>query len=354
MKSTPRPVRIGILGTGGMAAAHAQSYAKIPRCRVVACCDIDTGKARAFAEKHGIAHTFPRLEDMLAGDGVDAVSVVTPDGFHCEASLAALKAGKHVLCEKPLATNAADARRMARAAAKAGTVAMVNFSYRDFPAIQAAAKLVQSGAIGEIRHVSGHYLQDWLCGDHWGRWDTTPAWLWRLSKAHGSKGALGDVGVHLLDFASFPAGRITAVDCRLKTFAKTPPRVGEYVFDANDSALINVTFENGAIGVLHTSRWATGHHNGVALAIHGDEGAIRVDLEKSGTSFEMCRVRRRKVGEWTTVAAKPTPNNYTRFVRSILTGRHDQPDFARGAEIQTLLDACEASDASGRTVRIPK
>ncbi len=354
MKKTPRPVRVGIVGTGGMAAAHAQAYARIPECRVVACCDIDAAKARAFAAKHGIAATFPSLDALLGDGGVDAVSVVTPDAFHCPASLAILKAGKHVLCEKPLATSAADARRMARAAAKAGTIAMVNFTYRDFPAIHAVAEKVRSGALGELRHISGRYFQDWLCGDHWGPWDSTPAWLWRLSTAHGSKGVLGDIGVHLIDFASYPAGRVTAVDCRLKTFRKTPARVGKYVFDANDSALITATFESGAVGVLETTRWATGHHNGVSLELYGDEGAIRVDLAKSGTTFEMCRVRRRTVGEWQTVTAKPTPNNYRRFIRSILTGVPDQPDFARGAEIQAVLDACEASNATGRTVRLAK
>jgi predicted dehydrogenase len=117
-----------------------------------------------------------------------------------------LRQGKHVLCEKPLATRYPDALAMAEAAAEAGVVNMVNLSYRNVPALQAAARMVAEGAIGPVRHFEASYLQSWLTQPAWGDWKTESQWLWRLSTAHGSKGVLGDVGIHILDYATFIAG----------------------------------------------------------------------------------------------------------------------------------------------------
>ena len=121
---------------------------------------------------------------------------MTPDPYHAPLTLQALKAGKHVMCEKPLALNHRDAQRMLAAAVKAKRIHMVNLSYRNWSALQAVAKLVHGGGLGEIRHVEASYLQSWLVGNHWGDWRTSPTWLWRLSQKHGSQGVLGDIGVH--------------------------------------------------------------------------------------------------------------------------------------------------------------
>lgn len=349
----PPVIPIGIIGTGGMAHMHAQSLQAIPGCAVVAACDVDAARAQAFAEKYHIPQVFTDVEELLQRGDVQAVCNVTPDRFHAPVSLQCLRAGKHVLCEKPLATSFPEARRMAQAADQAGVKNLVNFSYRNSSAVQKAAALVAAGELGRILHVEGHYYQDWLCGDHWGHWAATPAWLWRLSTAHGSKGVLGDVGVHLLDFASFPVGPITSVNCLLRTFPKAPnDRIGEYQLDANDSAIITVTFAGGAIGSLQTSRWTTGHRNSIYLAIYGEEGALRIDLDHSWTELEICRVRRRKVGSWKTLRCPATPTIYQRFIRSIRTGHPDQPDFQRGTAIQQALDACEKSHRLGKTISL--
>lgn len=353
VRKTTRKVRIGIVGTGGMANEHARQFQKIPGCQLTAACDVDEQRVAKFAADHGIAATFTDLDRFLAEGEFDAVANVTPDRFHAPISLACLKAGKHVLCEKPLATCYAEASKMVRAAAAAGTINMVNFSYRNSSAIQEVARLAAAGALGTIRHVEGSYFQDWLSTDHWGSWKTTPTWLWRLSTAHGSKGVLGDVGVHLIDFASFPVGPMTSIYCRLKTFEKAPgDQVGEYRLDANDTAVMTATFAGGAVGMLQATRWATGHRNRVALSIFGEEGAVKIDLERSNSAYQICKVKKRLAGEWKTVEAKPTPNIYQRFVTSIRTGRNDQPDFARGAEVQKVLDACETSHEKGQMVSI--
>ncbi len=346
-------MRLAIIGAGSMAGEHAKHFRALDGVEVVAVCDLDGDKARAFAEAHDIPEAHSDLTAMLARDDIQAVSNVTPDGVHKATTLSAIAAGKHILCEKPLATNAADAEAMAAAAREAGVINMVNLSYRDAPAIQLARELVAEGRLGRVMHVDASYRQSWLVSDAWGRWDQDSQWLWRLSEAHGSKGVLGDVGVHILDFASFPVGDIAAVTCRLKCFDKAPDnRIGEYRLDANDSALMQVEFAGGALGTIQATRWATGHHNSLALSVHGDRGALRVDLDAARDRVQVCLGEDVHPARWTEVVAPPTPSIYRRFVDGIESGVNDQPDFARGAALQRVLDACFDSDARGGGLRL--
>ena len=346
-------VRLAIIGTGGMAAQHVKRYKDVPGCKLVAAVDVSRERLEKFADDHGIPHLFNSVDELLAWNQFDAVSVVTPDGFHAAQSIQCLKAGKHVLCEKPLALNHADAMKMVTAAQKAGVINMVNLSYRDWPAIQAVQTMIAAGKIGDIRHVEASYLQSWLPSKVWGDWRTTPGWLWRLSSKHGSRGVLGDVGVHIVDFATFPAGPITSVYGKLKVFDKAKDnRVGEYVLDANDSAVMTVEFANGALGTIHTTRWSGGHANRLFLKISGTKGSVEIDSERSTTSYKISTGADLHKAQWKEVACKPTPNNYARFVKSIRTGKQDQPDFARGAEVQKVLDAVITSDAKGKPVKV--
>ena len=348
-----RTVRLAVIGTGGMANCHAENFRKNPACRIVAACDVDAARVKAFAEKHKVPQTFASAEDLLEGAEFDAVTVVTPDAFHAPVALLCLKAGKHVLCEKPLAVNYKDAKKMADAAKRAGVVNMVNFSYRDWPCIQAAAAAIRRGEIGEIRHVEASYLQAWLASKVWGDWRKTPAWLWRLSSSHGSKGALGDVGVHIVDYATFPCGPLKEVYCRMRAFHKAPgDRIGDYKLDANDSAVLNVEFANGALGIIHTSRWIGGHANRLALKIAGSKGTISMDSEISTTTYKICSGKLLDKGEWREVACKPVPSNYQRFIAAIRSGKPGEADFARGAEVQKVLDACFVSESKKRPVRL--
>ena len=336
-----------------MAQAHARAFTAIRGCEVVAACDLDRARVEAFAAAHRIEHAHTEVAEMLGRPDIDAVSIVTPDAAHLPVALAVIASGRHVLCEKPLALNAPDAERMQAAAERAGVINMVNFSYRNWSCIQAVHTAVARGDLGELRHVEASYLQAWLASKVWGDWRTAPHWLWRLSSAHGSKGVLGDVGVHILDFATFPAGPLREIFCRLRTFDKAPGgQIGEYVLDANDSAAMTVEFANGALGVIHTSRWIGGHANRLFLKLAGTEGTIEIDSERSTTSYRVCRGRGLDKCRWREVPAAPRPSVWERFIRAVRTGRPDQPDFARGAEIQRLLDACFASDESGRPVRV--
>lgn len=341
MKAKKRTVRLAIIGAGGMAHRHAECFSAIAGCKLVAACDLDLERATAFAEKFSIPEVYSDLRKLLAKAEVDAVSIVAPDRCHAPLSLQCLKAGKHVLCEKPLAESYGDARKMTAAAQKTGMVNMVNFSYRDLPCIQAVAAAIACGDIGEIRHVEASYLQAWLPSKIWGDWRTTPAWLWRLSSEHGSKGVLGDVGVHIVDFATFPAGPIKEVFCRLKAFPKAPGnRIGDYKLDANDSAVLNVEFANGALGTIHASRWIGGYANRLSLTIAGTAGTIAIDTELSTGSYRICNGEDLDKCQWREVQCPSVPTNYQRFIAAIRAGKGGEPDFARGAQVQSVLDAC--------------
>jgi len=346
-------IKIAIIGTGGMANAHAAEYLKQRGVRLTAACDVDAGRVKEFAAKYKIPQVFTSVDELLAKGDFDAVSNVTPDRWHAPVSLKALGEGRHVLCEKPLAVCYSDAAKMARVAKKAGVVNMVNFSYRNNSCIHKAKKMVESGVLGRIQHVDAAYYQSWLNQDRWGDWRQSPGLLWRLSTKHGSRGTLGDIGVHLLDFASYPVGEIESVNCTLRTFPKAPGnRIGEYLLDANDSVAITASFRNGALGTLRTTRVATGYHNSITLALFGDEGAIKIDLDRAGDKLEWCQIKKRVAAPWRTVESGPAPLIYERFVKSIRSGVNDQPDFARGAEVQKALDACEQSHNEGKTIFI--
>lgn len=345
-------MKVGIIGTGGMANMHANQYRKIDGVEVTAACDIDPQRVKAYAEKHQIDKTFTDVDDFLANADCEGISIVTPDSTHAELSIKALQAGKHVLCEKPLATNEAEAEQMAAVAQNTGLINMVNFSYRSSSAWQRAKEMVTGGELGRIYHFQAHYLQSWLTTTDWGDWKTSPGWLWRLSTGHGSHGALGDIGVHILDFATAPIGRTRNLFCQLKAFDKVPGnKVGDYTLDANDSAMVTLECENGAMGIVAITRLATGHQNSLLLAIHGDKGALRIDLDKSYQMLDICRIGPEgKAQPWESIYCGHTPTNYERFVNSVRTGVQDQPDFVRGAEIQRMLDCCNRSARENRMI----
>jgi predicted dehydrogenase len=342
-------IRLLVLGTGGMAGNHAEAFAAIPGVTLVAGVDRRPDQLAAFAARHGLPHTFATLEEALAWGQFDAVTNVTPDAVHHATTLPVLAAGKHILCEKPLATNAADAAEMADAAAAAGVVNMVNLSYRNVPALQKAARIVRDGALGAIRHFEASYLQSWLTQPAWGDWQTEPQWLWRLSTRHGSKGVLGDVGIHILDFATFIAGEPAAeVSARLATFDKAPGgQIGEYPLDANDSATMQLRLQGGALGVVHATRFATGHLNDLRLRIYGDTGGLEVRFENAVSQLSACLGEDRLTATWATVECPPVPTIYQRFIAAIRGEEVAEPTFARGAALQTLLDRAEESAAKG-------
>ncbi len=342
-------IRVLIVGTGVMAHEHAKAFAAMDDVTVVAGVDPNAGALAAFNQAYNIPNGFATVEDAIEWGAFDAASNVTPDAIHFRTTMPLLAAGKHVLCEKPLATAHNEAAKMTQAARAAGVVNIVNLTYRNVPALMTAAQMVQDGQIGAVRHFEASYLQSWLTQDQWGDWRTEDAWLWRLSSAHGSMGVLGDVGVHILDFASFAAGSdADRVSCRLKTFEKAEGgRVGSYALDANDSMAMHLSLKNGAIGVIHASRFASGHINDLQLRLYGTEGGLEVRFADWKSHLSVCMGDDLRKANWVSVDPAPVVPNFRRFIEAIRTGRPVDPDFARGAALQRVLDMAVASDSSG-------
>src|SRR6266540_4956926 len=216
-----------MIGYAFMGAAHSHAWRTVHRAfdvpltpSMVAICGRDKANVTAAAAKFGWASVETDWKRLIARDDVDLVDIVTPGDTHAEIAIAALEAGKHVLCEKPMANTVAEAEAMAEAARRArdrGVRAMVAFNYRRVPALAHARNLVASGALGEIRHVRSVYLQDWLS-------DPAAPMTWRLRREHAGSGALGDLGAHIVDAAQFVTGElITGVSALTKTFVETRP-----------------------------------------------------------------------------------------------------------------------------------
>ena len=342
-------LKLGIIGTGGMARSHATAYRDAENVELVACCDILEERARAFSKTNGFARAYTDWEEMLDKERLDGISVVTPAAQHADISIGALDHGVAVLCEKPMAANLADAKRMLDAWQSAKVVGMINYSKRNAASLQGARDWIEDGQIGEIRHVEASYLQAWLSTSDMGDWRTEPKWTWRLSTRHGSQGVLGDLGCHIYDMAAFLCGDIVEISCRLETFDKGVERIGEYELDANDSMVSTVTFASGVIGSIHSSRWATGYRNREFIRVYGTGGTIEVDLNKSQTEFYRYDPEDK---EWLTEERAATPTNYARFVQWVETGEADPADFANGYKVQQYLDASFASDKSRSAVRV--
>ncbi|MBX2838606.1 MAG: Gfo/Idh/MocA family oxidoreductase [Gammaproteobacteria bacterium] len=344
-------MRLLILGTGGMANTHASSFKSIKGVDVIAGVDTNSENLGSFCDKYDIKHRFESLEAALEWGEFDAACNVTPDRIHHPTTLPLLAAKKHVLCEKPLADNYPAAQEMAAAAKQSGVVNMVNLSYRNVGVLHQVKEIVANGEIGDIRHFEASYLQSWLTQPAWGDWKTEEQWLWRLSTAHGSLGVLGDVGVHILDLATYAAGKdATDVSCRLKTFHKAKDdKIGPYPLDANDSFAMHLSLGDTCAGVIHASRFASGHLNDLKLRLYGTQGGIELIHSNGEDSLRMCTGEDLQSAKWRNIEPKPIESLYKQFAQAIAQGTNVQPSFERGAKLQRVIDLAMDSNEQNCT-----
>jgi len=272
-------IRAGIIGTGFIGPVHIEALRRLG-VRVVALCDLPD-RVQAAAAKHGIPLVFSNYQEMLRSPEVDVVHITTPNRFHCEMALAALRAGKHCICEKPLAMNTGETARIVAEAAKARTIFAVNYNVRFYPAVLQMRQLARAGDLGEIIHVNGSYMQDWLFKD--------TDYNWRLLPREGGKlRAVADIGTHWLDTVSFILGaRIQSVFADLGTWHKTRKRpIGEvetfaradaklryhsYPVKTEDFGSVLLRFSNGARGNVAVSQVAAGRKNCIRFEIYGSK-----------------------------------------------------------------------------------
>jgi predicted dehydrogenase len=375
---------VGMVGYAFMGQAHSQGWrnarsffdpALTPR--LVAIGGRDAEAAGEMARRFDWGHVETDWRALVARDDVDLVDICTPGDTHAEIAVAALEAGKHVLCEKPLANSVEEAVVMAEAAERArarGVRSMVGFTYRRVPAIAHARRLVAEGRLGEIRHVRAQYLQDWLV-------DPESPLTWRLQKERAGSGALGDIGAHVIDLTQFITGeRLAGVSALTETFVKERPLPGAVhglsaevgsgrgQVTVDDAALFIGRFTGGALASYEATRFATGRKNAIRLELNGSEGSLAFDFEDMNvlqvyaagtppTEAGFTRVIVTEPGHpyvehwWPAGHGLGYEHGFTHqaadLLDAIAQGRDPEPSFADGLAVQRVLAAVETSAATG-------
>jgi predicted dehydrogenase len=365
-------IGVGLVGYKFMGRAHSNAYRQVgrffdlelsPRMRAV--CGRDEAGVRDAAASLGWEGYETDYRRLLERDDIELVDIVTPGNTHHEIAIAALEAGKHVLCEKPLANSLEESREMLDAARAAGTISMVCFNYRRAPAVQLAKKLLEEGRLGEIRHWRAVYLQDWLV-------DPGFPLAWRLRKEVAGSGALGDLGAHIIDLAHFLVGPIAGVVGTAETFIRERPlegagaQMGEVTVD--DAAAFLARFENGAMGTFEAARLAPGRKNHNSFEINGSKGSILFDQERMNELEVYFEDDPPDVKGFRTVIVTEPDHPYAgawwppghilgyehTFVHTIkdhldgiAAGNNPAPTFEDGYRCQAVLDAVERSLESG-------
>jgi predicted dehydrogenase len=277
-------VGVGMMGYAFMGKAHSNAYKTIPYMiypppaipKLVAVAGRDEASVREAAKRYGYEKSYTDWRDLIRDDQVELFDNGGPNDMHAEPAIAAALAGKHVLCEKPLARTAKEAAPMVEAVTKAGVKNMVSYNYRYLPAIRQAYDLIKSGQLGEIFHFRAVYLQEWII-------DPTFPLVWRLDKKRAGSGSLGDLGAHVIDLARFLVGEPRRVSGMMKTFVKErplPDGSGMVKVDVDDAVTSLLEFENGALGTIEASRFCSGRKNHQVLEINGSKGSIVFNLER--------------------------------------------------------------------------
>jgi predicted dehydrogenase len=377
-------IGVGLVGYKFMGRAHSNGYRQVshffevdPKPRMVAIAGRNEAAVKAAAEQLGWEGYETDYHALIARDDIGLIDVSTPGDSHYDVVMAAIAAGKHVFCEKPLANSLDQAREMMNAANAAGVINMINFNYRRVPAVGLAKRLIEQGRIGEVRHFRAVYLQDWIL-------DPAFPLVWRLKKELAGSGALGDIAAHIVDLSRYLVGEIATVTGSLNTFIKERPvevtsgggagleatsgtEMGQVTVD--DAAHFLAKFESGATGTFEVTRLAPGRRNHNGFEINGSKGTISFDLERLN-ELEVYFVDDqddvqgfRKI--LVTDAAHPYVSHwwpgghiigwehtFAHVVKDLMdgikNGTSPNPTFEDGFKCQAVLDAVERSSESGR------
>ncbi len=374
---------VGMIGYSFMGAAHSQAWRVAPRffdlalrpeMTVVAGRTADS--VAAAADRLGWADSETDWRRVLERDDVDLIDICTPGDTHAEIAIAALAAGKHVLCEKPLANSVAEAEEMTAAAddaASRGVRAMVGFTYRRVPAIALARQLVAEGRIGTVRHVRAQYLQDWIA-------DEDAPLSWRLDKSKAGSGALGDIGAHVVDLTQFITGEaVTGVSGMLETFVHERPVASEFSglqgsagtgrgpVTVDDAAVFLARFSGGGVGTFEATRFAWGRKNAIRIEINGSNGSLAFDFEDMNVLHFFDATEDARLGGFRRIVVTEAEHPYISawwppghglgyehgfvhqvvdLVGAIAAGEQPAPSFAEGLAVQRVLEAVERSAAA--------
>ncbi|GAB3494398.1 Gfo/Idh/MocA family protein [Amycolatopsis cihanbeyliensis] len=366
-------IGVAMVGHAFMGAVHSHAWRSVHRFfdvpltpRMAVLCGRDERRTKEAAQRYGWESVETDWRALLEREDIDLVDICTPGYTHAEIATAALDAGKHVLCEKPLANSVAEAELMARAASRAGergVRSMVAFNYRRVPALALARRMVAEGRLGRLRHVRAVYLQDWLS-------DPSAPMSWRLRREQAGSGALGDIGAHIVDATQFVTGDVLAgVTGRTETFVDRrplPDGEGTDEVTVDDSAVFLGRFSGGALATFEATRYALGRKNAMRIELNGSRGSLSFDFESMNelwfydgeeptgtTGFRRILVTEADhpyLGAWWPPGhLLGYEHTFTHEIADLLTaignGKEPQPSFADGLRVQRVLEAVERSSA---------
>ncbi|HEX6971029.1 MAG TPA: Gfo/Idh/MocA family oxidoreductase [Limnochordia bacterium] len=377
---------VGLIGYKFMGKSHSHAFRDVsmffdlPAKPVMkAICGRDEAAVRRAAEQWGWEGIETDWRRLVSRKDIDIIDISAPGDVHAEMAIGAAQAGKHIICEKPLANTLAEAKEMLAAVQKAGVKHMVAFNYRRVPAVQLARQLIQEGAIGKIYHFRGTYLQDWIV-------DPEFPLVWRLQKDKAGSGPLGDLGAHVVDLARFLVGEITEVVGMAETFIKERPlvedtdaglgakggqRKGEVTVE--DAAVFLGRFQNGALGSFEATRFAPGRRNYNRFEINGSEGSLAFNLERLNELEFYSRRDPAHAQGFRTIIVNEGVHPYMSawwppghiigwehtfvhevkdFIEAVVNDTSVYPDFVDGVQCQAVLDAVERSVANRQWVRV--
>jgi len=371
-------VNVGLIGAGFMGKAHSNAYRAVsfffpdlevkPVMKVI--CDIDKKLADQRAADWGWQQSDRSYKRVCARQDIDLIDICTPNVAHLPVVLEAAKQHKDILCEKPLARNAAEARKMAQAVKAAKVINMVSHNYRRCPAVSLAKEMIGEGVLGDIYHFRGTYLQDWIV-------DPNFPLVWRLQKPLTGSGALGDLVAHSVDLALYLVGQVSSVAAALQTFIKERPKLGAVTgglgaaakkgqmgrVTVDDAAIVLARFENGlTIGTFEATRFAPGRRNQNRFEINGSKGSLAWDLERMNELDWYDHTARAGRQGFKTILATDASHPYMKAywpaahnigyehstintVRDLLealgTRKNPRPNFEDGVYVNAVMDAIE-------------
>jgi predicted dehydrogenase len=377
-----KPLRIGLIGYGFMGRAHSNAFRQagqfFPLDRQIvlqAACGRDAAKTRAFAATWGYASTETDWRKLIARPDIDLIDIAAPNNVHAEIAMAAAKAGKMILCEKPLAMNAAEARTMTQAVEKAGVPNMVWYNYRRVPAVTLAKQLIDEGRLGKIFHYRAKFLQDWTISADVPQGG---AGTWRLDAAIAGSGVTGDLLAHCIDTALWLNGGIASVTAMTETFVKQRKDAGSGKLrkvGIDDASAFLARFRNGSLATFEATRYARGHKALYTFEINGEHGSIFWDLHDLHRLQWFDHRDQGSLRGWRSIHVSDGDQPYMKawwvpglqigyehsfihqiadFVLGLQAGRPAAPTFRDGLATDLVTDAVLQSARSGRWVAVKK
>lgn len=376
-----KPLRIGIVGYGFMGRAHSNAYRQVNRFFELdtepvlkAVCGRNRAKTAAFAANWGWDSVETDWRRLVERDDIDAIDICTPNSSHRDIAIAAARAGKMVLCEKPLAMTGAEAREMTDEIERAGVANLVWFNYRRVPAIALAKQVVEEERLGTVFHYRAQYLQDWTISPDLPMGGAT---LWRLDADEAGAGVSGDLVSHSVDTALWLNGPIASVCGMTEVFVKERPVQDDpaqrKAITIDDACQFMCRFANGSVGLFESTRYARGRKNYNTLEMNGADGSVYFDLEdphrlqffdhcdpahvQGWRSIHVTGFEHPYMKSWwvpgTTIGYEHTfTNTLADFLEGLETGRPASPTFRDALQTQIVLDAVLESAQSGRWVDV--